>query len=199
MSIPNAFTKRPLLQAVARRGLAWLGWQMAAEFPTQPKYVLIVAHHTSNWDFVIGLLAALSVNFWPQWIGKASLFRPPFGGLMRRLGGIPVVRSSRSNFVEQVAELYRQHDQLIIAIAPEGTRKKTDHWKTGFYHIAMTAQVPIVMAYLDYQRKEAGIGPVLYPSGDLAADLVQIRQFYAGVSGKYPEQAGEIRVRPVQS
>lgn len=195
----NTFTQRPLLQALARGLLALWGWKVEAQFPPIPQYVLIVAHHTSNWDFPIGLFAALSINFWPQWIGKDALFRAPFGGFMRWLGGIPVMRSSRNNFVEQVAALYRQQDQLIIAITPEGTRRKTDHWKTGFYHIALNANVPIVMAYLDYGRRVVGIGPVLYPSGDLAADLAQIRQFYAGISGKYPEQQGEIQVRPAQS
>ncbi len=195
MSDYNAFTKRPLLQAFAQGVMKLAGWKVEENFPDIPKYVLIVAHHTSNWDFPIGLFAALSINFWPQWIGKDALFKAPFGGFMKWLGGIPVVRSSRNNFVDQVAEVYQQHERMVIAITPEGTRKKTDHWKTGFYHIATTANIPIVMAYIDYKRKTAGIGPVLQPSGDLNADLAKIRQFYDGITGKYPQEQGDIRVR----
>ena len=195
MSDYNAFTKRPLLQAFAQGVMKLAGWKVEENFPDIPKYVLIVAHHTSNWDFPIGLFAALSINFWPQWIGKDALFKAPFGGFMKWLGGIPVVRSSRNNFVDQVAEVYQQHERMVIAITPEGTRKKTDHWKTGFYHIATTANIPIVMAYIDYKRKTAGIGPVLQPSGDLNADLAKIRHFYDGITGKYPEEQGDIRVR----
>ncbi|MFN8444279.1 MAG: lysophospholipid acyltransferase family protein [Caldilineaceae bacterium] len=191
----NAFTERPWLQYFFRTLMRLWGWKVKADFPDIPQYVLIFAHHTSNWDFVIGLFAALSISFWPQWIGKDSLFKPPFGGFMRWLGGVPVVRSSRSNFVDQVVEIYRQSNHFIIAIAPEGTRGKTDHWKTGFYHIAQGANVPILMSYLNYRTKTAGIGPLLYPSGDLEKDLAVIREFYAGISGKHPENQGEVQLR----
>lgn len=191
----NAFTKRPWLQLFFQAVMRLWGWKVKTEFPDIPKYLVIVAHHTSNWDFVIGLFAALSINFWPQWIGKDSLFKPPFGGLMRWLGGVPVVRSSRNNFVDQVIEIYKQSDHFVIAIAPEGTRSKTDHWKTGFYHIARGANVPILMTYLDYGTKTAGTGPLLYPSDDIEYDLAIIRQFYAGITGKHPSKQGTIQLR----
>lgn len=192
----HTFTRRPVLQALCRAVIRLLGWRIDAPFPKETKYVLIFAHHTSNWDLVIGLLAALSVGFWPQWIAKDSLFRWPFGGIMRWFGGLPVDRSKSNNFVDQIVEQFKQRDNLVIAITPEGTRSKTDYWKTGFYYIALKAGVPILTSYLDYKRKVGGIGPLFWPTGDIEADLVGIREFYAGITPKKPGLQGEVRVRP---
>ena len=196
MTTYSAFTRRPFLQALCRGLLTLLGWRLEPNFPAYPQYMLIFAHHTSNWDFPLGLLAAFAMGFWPQWVGKDSLFRWPLGGIMRWLGGVPVIRAARLNFVDQIVTLFQQQPNLIIAVAPEGTRRKTDHWKTGFYYIAQGAGVPIVTSYLDYKRKIGGIGPVFMPTGDIAADLARIAEFYQGITGRHPELHGNIQLRP---
>jgi len=173
-----------------------LGWTLDDELPDLKKYVLLVYPHTSNWDFVIGIIGITALGLPRRWVGKDSLFRPPLGSVMRALGGIPVDRSSKHNFVEQVVDLFNSSDELIVAIAPEGTRSWTDHWRTGFYFIALGAKVPIVLGYLDYSRKRGGIGPTFHPTGDIDADFDAIRAFYADKCGLHPEREGEIRHRP---
>lgn len=185
-----------LAQRMARTVLHIMGWQVEGVAPVIPKYVLIGAPHTSNWDFVFALLAkgALGIRF--RWIGKDSLFRWPFGGFMRWLGGIPVNRRSRNNFIDQMAEQFRICRELVIVITPEGTRDRTEHWKSGFYYLALGAGVPIVMGYVDYARKHLGIGPVLTPTGNLDADMAPIREFYADKTGRYPDKQGQVKIRP---
>jgi len=117
---------------------------------------------------------------------------------MRWLGGIPVDRSARHNFVDQVVTMFKTQPSLVIAVAPEGTRSRTEHWKTGFYHIACGAQVPIVFSYLDFERKIGAIGPAFMPTGDINADLALIREFYSGIAGKHPERHGEIKLRATE-
>jgi 1-acyl-sn-glycerol-3-phosphate acyltransferase len=169
-------------------------WRMVGQPSDAPKYLIVFAPHTSNWDLPIGYLIARAFKLNPSWIGKHLLFRPPFGSLFRRIGGIPVDRRSRNNAVDQVIQAFNERERLVLAITPEGTRKKTSHWKTGFYYIALGAHVPIQLAFLDYQRKIGGFGPVIMPSGDLDADLAIMRDFFSGISGKYPDQAGDIQV-----
>ncbi|HEB64166.1 MAG TPA: glycerol acyltransferase [Chloroflexi bacterium] len=181
-------------QRLGRGLLRLFGWQVVAELPPTPKYIVIGAFHTSNWDFVLALPAMLALGFRPRWIGKDSLFKPPFGGLMRLLGGIPVVRGARRNFVEQIAEVYRKSEELVIVIAPEGTRKKTDHWKTGFYYIALGAGIPIALGFVDYPSKRIGVGGYFTPSGDIRADMERIRAFYENVRGKFPHEHSQIRL-----
>ena len=181
-----------LVQRLARGILSWLGWRLIVNLPAERKFVLIGAPHTSNWDGILMLLvdAALGINL--HWIGKDSLFRWPLGGLARRLGGIPVNRRIRNNFTQQMVDYFRERDELILVISPEGTRGKTRRWKTGFYYIALGAGVPILMAYIDYERKEIGIETLLFPTGDLEADFEKIRAFYAPIKGKHPHRQGEI-------
>jgi len=171
-----------------------LGWKLEVTLPDTKKYVLIGAPHTSNWDFVYMLLFRSAIGIKPRWIGKDTFFRWPFGGLWRRLGGIPVNRRSRNSFVDQMVATFQEHDKLILVIAPEGTRSKTRYWKSGFYYIALGAGVPIVMGFLDYARKVGGIGPALMPVGDIQADFVTIREFYADKTGKHPREQGEVRL-----
>jgi 1-acyl-sn-glycerol-3-phosphate acyltransferase len=127
-------------------------------------------------------------------MGKDSLFRGPMGVFMRSLGAFPVYREVSTNMVDQVAAKFDEYDELIIGLAPEGTRKKSSRWKTGFYYIALKAKVPIVMAYLDYAKKVVGIGPSLIPTGDIQADFEIIRDFYSGIVGKFPQKQGEIKI-----
>ena len=172
-----------------------LGWSVHADYPGTKKYVVIAAPHTSNWDFPLGILTQWALKLDAKWIGKHTLFRWPYGWFFRALGGIPVYRSQTLNLSQQLAALFEKTDRMVLALAPEGTRSKTNHWKTGFYHIATAAQVPIVMAYLDFGHKQVGIGGAFMPSGDIQADFEIIREFYVGRQGKFPEKASSIQIR----
>ena len=174
-----------------------VGWRVVDELPQRPaRYVLIGAPHTSNWDFPIGMLAIVALGVRRNWVGKHTLFRPPLGWLMRALGGVPIDRTQRHNFVDQVVEAFRESDEMVIALTPEGTRGHTEYWKTGFYYIALGAGVPIVLGFIDYRRRRIGLGRILDPGGDLDADMARIRDFYADKTGKKPENKGEIRAAP---
>jgi 1-acyl-sn-glycerol-3-phosphate acyltransferase len=175
--------------------LKLFGWRTEGSLAGVPKCVLVVAPHTSNWDFPVMLALAVALRIKATWMGKHTLFRPPLGWLMRRLGGLPINRSARQKVVEQAVESFRERERLVLAILPEGTRKRTPYWKSGFYHIAVGAQVPIALGYADYRRKVGGIGRVFMPSGDVDADMAIIREFYSGMTGKRPEQFGEIRLK----
>lgn len=175
--------------------LKLLGWTVKADYPDTEKYVLIVAPHTSNWDFVVGLLANWALELHVRYIGKHTLFFWPWGWIFRLLGGVPVRRGRSADMIRQITRMFEDSDRLVFALAPEGTRSKTDHWKTGFYYIAKAAHVPIVMGYLDFGHKQAGLGGAFYPGGDIEADLRRIREFYRDRPGKRPENASIIRAR----
>ena len=162
------------------------GWTLQGQLPAdQPKCVLIAAPHTSNWDLPYTLMVAFALRINIYWMGKQSIFRWPFGAVMRWLGGIAVDRSQSTNLVAASARALRAADgRIALVVPPEGTRSKARHWKTGFYWIAHEAGVPIVMAYMDYPRKLSGLGPVFRPSGDIEADMVQIKAYYAPYKGK---------------
>jgi len=167
------------------------GWKVeGALSPQAQKSVFIAAPHTSNWDLPYTLMVAFVLRLNIYWMGKASIFRFPFGGLMRWLGGIAVDRTKSNNLVAASAQaIQTAQGALQLVVSPEGTRAQTHYWKTGFYHIASAAKVPIVMAYMDYSRKIVGLGPLLlYPSGDLEADMVTIKAFYAPFKGKNAAQ-----------
>jgi len=176
--------------------LKLLGWNVQVDFPPAKKYVLIAAPHTSNWDFPLGILAQYALKLNIQWIGKHTLFRWPYGWFFRAIGGIPVYRHESLNLSQQLVARFAESDSMVLALAPEGTRKKTDHWKTGFYHIATAANVPITMAYLDFGRKRVGIGKSFIPSGDIDSDFEIIREYYQDIRGKHPQQASNIQIRP---
>jgi len=184
--------KSRLARGIARSIFRLIGWRTHVIKPPTSRYVLIGAPHTSNWDFIIAMLFMTIEDIPIRLMGKDSLFRGPMGILMRGIGAIEVNRTERTKLVDQVAEKFDQYDELIIGISPEGTRKKSSHWRTGFYYIALKAQVPIVMAYLDYGNKVCGIGPSMIPTGDIQADFCMIREFYSGIRGKYPHEQGEI-------
>ncbi|RQO73246.1 glycerol acyltransferase [Aquitalea sp. FJL05] len=179
---------RSFMRALSILLLRLRGWRIEGNFPDLPKYVLIAAPHTSNWDFPLTLGVCFALRAKLYWMGKHTLFWGPLGPVMRWLGGIPVMRSRNNSLVQQMVTVYQQSEQLVVAIPPEGTRQRVKEWKTGFYHIACGAQVPIVLAYMDYERKECGFGPVFYPSGDIAADIPRIQAFYRDKVGKHPDQ-----------
>jgi 1-acyl-sn-glycerol-3-phosphate acyltransferase len=166
------------------------GWKVEGALPPgAAKSVFIAAPHTSNWDLPYTLMVAFVLRLNIYWMGKEQIFKPPFRGVMMWLGGIPVNRASSNNLVAASVEAIKAADgPLQLVVPPEGTRSKARYWKTGFYYIALGAQVPIVMAYMDYSRKVGGLGPVFEPSGDLEADMVRIKAFYAPFKGKNPDQ-----------
>ena len=182
---------------VARIVMRWLaliifrcaGWKPAGKRPSIPKYVIIAAPHTSNWDFLYTLCLAFILHIRPFIMMKAAWFHGPVGPFLRWLGAIPVDRSRSGSVVALSIQAFMEHSQLVLMVPPSGTRRKVMYWKTGFYHIARGAKVPIVLGYLDYRRKVGGIGPAVYPTGDMAADMDVIRSFYRDIQGKYPDQA----------
>jgi 1-acyl-sn-glycerol-3-phosphate acyltransferase len=165
-----------------------IGWCVEGKIPDiKKKFVIIAAPHTTNWDFPITLAITFVLKIKIHWMGKAAMFRWPFGTACRWLGGIPVDRSRSQNVVEQSVQAFKEMDNLIMVIPPEGSRKKVSYWKTGFYHIATGAKVPIVLGYLDYRRKAGGIGPTFYSTGDIEKDMHKIKAFYATITGKYQD------------
>lgn len=181
-------------QALVLAGLRMKSWKLSVTLPASPKFVVIGAPHTSNWDLLSALFLKFGTGLNMRWIAKDSAFRWPLGGVLRRLGGIPVNRRSSNNFVAQIVEAFNRSDDLVVAIAPEGTRSKSHYWKTGFYYIALGARVPIALGFVDYGQKTIGIGPNFMPSGDIQADFHNIKEFYSGMKGRNPEKQGEIKL-----
>jgi len=175
-----------LLRGLSLAILKITGWKVEGALPPNtPKCVMIAAPHTSNWDLPNTLMAAFALRLHIYWMGKESIFKPPFRHLMMWLGGIPVNRDRANNLVAASAQAIVDADQpLQLVVPPEGTRQKTRYWKTGFYYIALSAKVPIVLAYMDYKRKISGLGPLFHPSGDIEADMVKIKAFYAAFTGR---------------
>jgi 1-acyl-sn-glycerol-3-phosphate acyltransferase len=176
-------------QRLAKSVLALFGWKVIIKFPPETKkFVVMMAPHTSNWDFVIGWLGYVSIGVYSRYLVKKEAFFFPLGEILTAMGGIPVDRKASTNIVQQVSEMFNKADKLVITITPEGTRSLSPNWKRGFYHIAVHAQVPIAFGFLDYKKKTGGIGGFLIPSGDYDADLKIIEAFYADISAKFPEK-----------
>ena len=184
------------MKTLSRFILSLLGWQLEEKLPSEKKFVIIGAFHTSNWDFVIGILGMWALGLKASWVGKHTLFRGPLGPLFRRMGGIPVDRTLPTGFIHRIAELYNSKQQMALTIAAEGTRSRTEYWKTGFYFIAVEAGVPIALGYLDWGKKKLGIGGTLYPTGDIKRDFEIIRDFYQDKTGLRPENQGPIALPP---
>jgi 1-acyl-sn-glycerol-3-phosphate acyltransferase len=165
-----------------------VGWRAEGALPNLPKMVLVAAPHTSNWDGLIMFMSMPLFRMRLRWIGKHTLFRPPYGVVLRALGGIAVERKAPTGAVRQIAAAFASNDTLVLLISPEGTRRQVERWKTGFYYIAQSAHVPIVLAYVDYKRRVVGIGPVFEMTGDLDADLAAIQRYYADKVGKHPQR-----------
>jgi len=184
-----------VLGSLARIVLRLVGWQPEGDAPTARRFVLIAAPHTSNWDLPLLLLFAQVYGVRVNWMGKHTLFRGPMGVVMRALGGIPVRRDRSNSLVAQMAAAIESSDRIALTVPAEGTRAYTAHWKSGFYHIARAANVPVVLGFLDYRRRRGGLGPEIVLTGDVREDMDEIRAFYAGKQGRYPENVGEILLK----
>lgn len=197
MAVPDLAPRRPSLWRRSLLGLLRLcGWKTVLVWPPEPKGIIVVYPHTSNWDFVIGLMFRIGHDLPANWIGKAEMFPGPFRGLLARLGGIPVDRSRASGFVDALVTEFRRRDWMWIGIAPEGTRSRTEHLKYGFYHLALAAGVAVGFGYIDYGARAVGIDTYVHFTGDEASDLELMRRFYASKRGRRPDLAGDIRFRP---
>jgi 1-acyl-sn-glycerol-3-phosphate acyltransferase len=175
---------------IGRTGLSVAGWKVTGHLPDTGRLVIIVAPHTSNWDFIAGFWAYLALDLHATWFGKHTLFIGPFGALLRHFGGIPVHRESRdaSLLVDRSAEEFGRREQMLLAIAPEGTRRKVTEWKSGFWRIADRAGVPIVPVALDFRLRRVIIGAPVRTSGDREGDIARIRALYTGITPRHPAQ-----------
>lgn len=177
----NAFTP-----SVGRGWMSLSGWKFDGDIPDEPKFVIIVAPHTSNWDFFVGVAALFALGFNVSFLGKHTLFKWPLGIFMRWLGGIPVQRAERRDRVAESVGAFRSNEKLILAIAPEGTRKLVKQWKTGFYHVAHGAGVPIVPVAFDYGSKTVRLGAPFHTTGDIGVDMPELKKFFVGVVARHP-------------
>ena len=173
-----------------------LGWRTVYVPPPGPKAVVMVYPHTSNWDFPLGVLFKAKHRLALKWAGKDTLFRWPLKALFLRLGGVPINRRERTGMIEQLNDAFAQSDRLCMCITPEGTRAWTDHWKTGFYRLALAAGVQAGLGFVDFGKKRVGIERWITLSGDEERDLAVFREFYADKQACYPEKAGAIHFKP---
>jgi len=194
MTIHETIIVRPLVRWLALMFFKFTGWTTEGHQPDLRRYVIIAAPHTSNWDFVYTLCLAFIYRINPVIMMKDTWFRWPLGPVFRWLGVMPIDRARTNNLVSQSIARFSRCDRLALVVPPSGTRKRVLYWKTGFYHIANGAGVPIVLGFLDYRRKVGGFGPIVRPTGDIDADMAVIRNFYRDISGKYPLQESRQRI-----
>ncbi len=177
------------MSQIARFILRLLGWNIYYRVPSDiPKAVIIMAPHTSNWDFIIGRLSFFLYRLRPRILIKKEAFGPFIGPVLRKLGGIPVDRGHSRNTVKEITKCFQKYDKFYLLITPEGTRKRVNAWKRGFYFIALNAKVPILLGFLDYRKKEGGVGMMLEPTGDFEADFKVIEDFYRDKQARHPEK-----------
>ena len=170
-------------------------WKVVDHVPKEEKMVIIACPHTSNWDMPFMVAAAGILRTKISWLGKHSLFKFPYGWFMRFTGGIAVDRRAPQGLVATAVDIIRSNEKIMLAVPASGTRSKKEYWKSGFYHIAKEANVPIVCGYINYGKKECGLGLSFIPTGDIKADMDRIRDFYKDIRGKYPEKRSRIRLR----
>jgi 1-acyl-sn-glycerol-3-phosphate acyltransferase len=177
--LPDGVPQRSfgILHPFTRWIMTRMGWKITGNFPDVPRLVVVVAPHTTNWDLLLGLATLFSLNLYGNWLGKHTIFRWPVNNLFRWLGGIPVDRSAAHGLVGETVNAFRAREKLLLGVAPEGTRSKGAKWKSGFYQIAMQANVPIMPAYFDFHKKVVALGPSLMPSGDMEADIKTLQSF----------------------
>ncbi len=191
--IPADLVSAPLRMA-ARVVCKVLGWEYVGGLD-RPKVLFLAAPHTSNWDAFYMLLCAYAIGIRVSWLGKKSLFKPPvFGWWMRQLGGIEVDRSRGLDTVSATAKVFEGREALYLGLAPSGTRSRRDHWRSGFYHIARKADVPLLLGFLDYKRKRGGCGPIVDLTGNVTEDMDKIRAFYSTVTGHTPANTSDVRL-----
>ena len=182
----------PLLRLIAILILKLTGWKAVGNTISQPKYVLIGAPHTSNWDFPLMLLVVLKLRLQLYWMGKHTLFPFPFSGFMKWLGGIPINRSKSHNVVNDIVLQFNDNEKFVVLVPPEGTRSKVTSWKTGFYHIANNANLPILLIAMDYKNKKVGIINQFIPTDDIEKDMLFIQEQFKNIEGKIPENYNPI-------
>ncbi|MFU8822315.1 MAG: 1-acyl-sn-glycerol-3-phosphate acyltransferase [Gammaproteobacteria bacterium] len=187
--------KRTLLQRACLGLLRLFGWRILTAPLPGPKGVIIVYPHTSNWDFIIGLLYRLGTGLQTNWMGKDTMFFWPLRRMFERMGGVPINRREPRGFIRDMLTAYREREWLWLSLAPEGTRAPSDHLKSGFYQLAVGAGVPCGLGFIDYRTKSVGIQTFVRFSGNAEEDLAVIRDFYADKGGKFPEKASQIRFR----
>jgi 1-acyl-sn-glycerol-3-phosphate acyltransferase len=190
------FGPSTLTQRLALRALRLLGWSVSSAPPPGPKGLIVVYPHTSNWDFVYGVLFRFGTAMPAGFLAKDSLFRGPFGSWLRRIGGVSVNRRSPQGIIERLMAEFRKRSSMWLAIPVEGTRAYTDHWKSGFYHLAVAGNLPVALGYIDYRTRTVGVDTYVTLTGDEEKDLAVMRDFYADKTGRHPERAGEIRLKP---
>jgi 1-acyl-sn-glycerol-3-phosphate acyltransferase len=191
--IVDAGAPSTILERAARALLRWSGWRLVGTAPSVKRCVIIFAPHTSNWDFPLLLCVRFAFGRPVAYLAKDSLFRFPIAGILRWTGAVPVERTERHALVQTLAQAFRERSELWLAMSPEGTRARTDHWKSGFYHVAREAGVPLLLAFIDAKKRECGLGELIELSGDIDADLAQLRAFYSNKPGIRPERASEVR------
>lgn len=197
MPHPLAIQPKTPWQQFGVWGLGLFGWTGVMAPPPGQKFILVGYPHTSNWDFLFAILWGMASGTRFRWVGKKQLFPPVLGTVMRALGGIPVDRSKAGgDFVSQVASIFTQYDHLWVTVAAEGTRSRAEYWKTGFYYMALEAKVPIALGYLDYSKKEVGVGAYLLPTGNIEADFEQLKAFFSDKVGKDPSKQGPVALKP---
>lgn len=178
-----------LARAIYKLIFKLTGWKVKGEISKSlSRYVMIVAPHTSNWDFFVGLAARSILNIDTKYVAKKELFRFPFGWMFKSLGGFPVDRSKHNNFVDAVCEIFKSKDQFSICITPEGTRSYNPQWKTGFYYIAVKSNIPIVIVGFDYSKKTVSVEEPFYPTGNIDNDIEYMKGYYRNLKGKIPDQ-----------
>ncbi|MCH8170895.1 MAG: lysophospholipid acyltransferase family protein [Bacteroidetes bacterium] len=168
-----------------------LGWEVILKLPEQKKYVIIAAPHTSNWDFFFFILLLWSTRLKFEWAGKHTIFKGPAGFILKKMGGIPINRSIKNNLVNKIVEKFNNKEEYIFLVAPEGTRSKIKYWKAGFYYIAKSVNVPIVLGFIDYKTKTIGFDNSFFPSEKLEDDINMLKDFYGSKTGLHPEKYGE--------
>jgi 1-acyl-sn-glycerol-3-phosphate acyltransferase len=178
-----------VLRTIGRFGMSFLRWDIEGEIPDVPRFVLVVAPHTSNWDFIVALLADLAIDMDAAWMGKHTIFRGPVGTWLRGLGGIPVERHAAHNVVAQMVDEFARRERLILAIAPEGTRKRVERWKSGYWHIARQVGVPILPVGLDFGRRRVVIGKVRWTTESHEHDEAGLKAFFATITPRHPPLA----------
>jgi 1-acyl-sn-glycerol-3-phosphate acyltransferase len=195
---PAPYVDTPLAPGFRARFASWMlrlaGWRVVLAQPVPLRCVVVFYPHTSNWDFPLGLTAKWLVGVPFRFIAKDSLFATPLGPWLRRWGGIPVNRSGGTGVIARFAAEFAKHDDFRLAVAPEGTRSLTGRWKSGFYHLARAAKVPLALAFIDYRRREIGVGGYIELTGNVAADMSRIAAVYADKTARWPQNAGPIQL-----